>query len=104
MEEALARELPEAKEVGTEKYRTRVNNKYTLQMLEERQGNYPLTTFLEAEGLADSESFLLYHPLYLDALSKLYTEAKVEDIKAYLMVHTVLKAMALLDEDSVAMA
>ena len=53
---------------------------------------------LDGAGLGGSDSYLLYEPLYLDTLAALYTDSRVEDFKAYFIVHTVLEALPLLDD------
>ena len=98
LEVSLVRCLPTQSETNNINYATHINNPYTREELEARQGSFPLTTLLDGAGLGGSDSYLLYEPLYLDTLAALYTDSRVEDFKAYFIVHTVLEALPLLDD------
>ena len=102
LEVSLVKNLPTSDECNSGRYIEHADNLYTWEQLAERQGNFPLTRLLERQGLEGSDSYILYEPLYLDTLSGLYTEGRVEDFKAYLIVHTVLDSLSLLDEECVA--
>lgn len=104
LEVRLTRDLPTNTEYNNIRYEQHMDNVCTIEELAARQGNFPLTALLDAADLGDSASYLLYEPLYLDTLSKVYTESRLEDFKAYFVVHTVLEALPLLDEDSYALA
>lgn len=102
LEVSLVKNLPTSDECNNDRYFEHADNLYTWEQLAERQGNFPLTRLLERQGLDGSDSYILYEPLYLDTLSGLYTEGRVEDFKAYLIVHTVLDSLSMLDEECVA--
>jgi len=104
LEVKLSGELPTVSEMQDAGYEKQINHVYTLDQLKKRQGLFPLTELLEKSGLAKSETFLLYQPLYLSLLGKLYTPGHLEDFKAYLAVHTALEALPLLDTECVAMS
>ena len=104
LEVSLVKNLPTSSEFNSGRYPEHADNLYTWEQLAERQGNFPLTRLLEGQGLDGSDSYLLYEPLYLDTLSGLYTEGRVEDFKAYLIVHTVLDSLSLLDKECVALS
>lgn len=68
--------------------------------LEALAGNYPIGTILDAYGFGGSETFTVPLPIQLETIGSLYTQKNLEDIKAYLTVHTVLQSVSLLDEET----
>lgn len=74
------------------------SNMLTLDKVQALAGNYPISTILAAYGLDGSNAYLMFEPVQLKEVGKLYTAKNLEDIKAYLTVHTVLKAAGLLDD------
>lgn len=71
---------------------------YDLDEVQAMAGNYPITAILSAYGLDGSNGFTVQLPAYLKEVGRLYTDANLEDIKAYLLVNTALKAADLLDD------
>lgn len=78
----------------------RIINIYTLEELEELQGNYPLTEILEASGGGGSDTYLLTEPEWLSSLSGLYVEENVDMIRDYLLVHYVFNLTDALDRET----
>ncbi len=71
---------------------------YSLDEVQAMAGNYPLKTILAAYGLDGSNGYTVQLPAHLKDVGRLYTAGNLEDIKAYLLVNTVLKAADLLDD------
>lgn len=86
-------------EQHSEDYLTRCNNPRTLAELEKEQGYFPLTSMLEAAGVAHSEVFILEQPDWLACMASIYDEAHLSKIKSYLLVQDVLQFIELLDRD-----
>lgn len=68
--------------------------------LEQTAGAYPIGKILDAFGLGGSETFTVAAVPQLKEVGRLYTESNLEEMKAYLMVNTILKASDLLDEET----
>lgn len=76
------------------------DNPYSADDLKKLAGNYPLYEILTRYGLENSAQFTVWEPAYVKAVSKLYTTAHLEEMKAYYMVHTAAELMPLLDRDA----
>jgi predicted metalloendopeptidase len=63
------------------------------------QGDYPLIQILDSRGYLECDSFYVDYT-YLRSLSGLYTEKNLEDIKSFLIVHTIDSTKYLLDRES----
>ena len=63
------------------------------------QGDYPLLQILDSRGYSGCDSFYVDYT-YLKSLSKIYTEKNLEDIKSFLIVHTIDSTKYLLDRES----
>ena len=98
-ESKLARCIP-MDEVYDEDSAAEKQTIYDLDEVQKFAGNYPVTTILSAYGLDGSNGYTIQLPAHLKDVGKLYTAANLEDIKAYLLVNTVLKAADLLDDTS----
>ncbi len=68
-----------------------------LEDIQTLQGGYPLTEILAAYGLDRSSLFTLYEPGYLKAVGRIYCARNLEELKAYYIMQTVLKALPYLD-------
>lgn len=62
-------------------------------------GDYPLEKILNAWGFADC-GVLLLNPDYAKKLSRIWSEANLEDIRAYLTVHYALSTAKYLDREA----
>ena len=60
---------------------------------------YPLLTILDSRGYGGCDSFRL-DVMLLAALPDIYTEDNLEDLKSFLIVHTIKNAQSLLDRKS----
>ena len=98
-EKAIAESIMTNEEQGDQDYYTIINNPKTLSELKEAQGAFPLTDILNAIGVGKSDRFILTEPDWLSALSSLYDESHLNELKAYLLVQDVLFYMELLDHD-----
>lgn len=78
----------------------RIINEYTWEELRGLQGNYPLTEILEVFGMAGSDTYNLYEPEWLSALSELYTEENTEIMKDYFLAHYVADMAGELDREA----
>ena len=78
----------------------KINNIYTMDEIRKRQGNYPLTEFLECYGLGQSESYTVEDPGYIRKVGRFYNETHLEEIKSYYIVQTTLDILPLLDDVS----
>jgi predicted metalloendopeptidase len=63
------------------------------------QGDYPLLQILDSRGYSGCDSFYVDYT-YLKALSGIYSEKNLEDIKSFLIVHTIDSTKYLLDRES----
>ncbi len=72
------------------------NNKEGINAL---QGDYPLLQILDSRGYSGCDSFYVDYT-YLKSLSGIYTKKNLEDIKKFLIVHTIDSTKYLLDRES----
>lgn len=77
-----------------------IDNSFTPAEVTEMQGSYPLMSILQSCGMDGSDRYVVEQPGYLRALGRLYNDAHLEDMKAYLLVHVVPTLLPLLDEES----
>lgn len=98
-ERKLAQDLSSPNDRQYASYWEKADNLFTLEELENEQGNFPLTELISNVGVAESESFCVYEPKFLRCMGRLYTENNLESLKAYFTVHTVLEALPYLDEE-----
>ncbi|MDO5133834.1 MAG: M13 family metallopeptidase, partial [Eubacteriales bacterium] len=98
-EKAISESMMSNEEHGDQDYFTIINNQKTLSELKEAQGAFPLTEMLKTLGLEKSDTFILTEPDWLSALSSLYDESHLNELKAYLLVQDALFYMELLDRD-----
>ncbi len=103
-ERKLARCLPTDNRLMTENYYESNQQVYDREGLAALAGNYPIMTILDALGVGASKTFTVTEPLQLEELGRIYTEKNLADMKAYLIVNTVLAAQDLLDETTSEMA
>lgn len=99
-EESIAPALMSTAETNTPDVMKRIRNKVTMEELEEMSPAYPLTEIIKAMGLGECERINLEQPQWLSKLNELYTEENLEEIKSYILVHTLLEYGELLDEET----
>lgn len=100
----LAYFLPSSYDVQEADYLNDNNHVYDRAGLQELAGNYPITEILDDLGVGSSETFTVTEPLQMEEIGRLYTQANLEQMKAYFIVHTVLQAQDLLDQTTADMA
>ena len=60
-------------------------------------GDYPFAAFLRANGLDQNGLVTIYQPEYMEALSAIYCEENLEELKAFYLVNTIYAGCDLLD-------
>lgn len=75
----------------------KVDHFYTIEELEELQGNYPITDFMDALGLSEATEINTTSPKYIKNVGRIYKEKNLEMIKAYMIVNTLEKMLPYLD-------
>ncbi len=78
----------------------KIINVYTLEELGRMQGNYPLVQILKAYGMEGSDTYNLFETEWLPALSGLYSQENLENIKDYLLAHYVSNMAGSLDREA----
>ncbi len=73
------------------------NGLYDRDSLQELAGNYPILGVIDAYGYGASELYTVDEPVQVKNVAKIYTEANLDDIKDYLIVHTIQRSTSLLD-------
>lgn len=63
-------------------------------------GDYPITEILHAYGLDGAEEIMVCEPKYMKQLARLYAPARLEEMKAYYILHTVILCTDLLDVET----
>ena len=63
-------------------------------------GNYPMAEILQAYGLDGAEEIMVCEPKYMKQLARLYAPARLEEMKAYYILHTVVLCTDLLDVET----
>ena len=96
----LARCHPSSTAMEDVDYLSKHNHVMDRAALEEMAGDYPIGQILDARGLGASETFTVTEEPALEEIGHLYRSSNLEDIKAYLIVNTVLQSADLLDEES----
>lgn len=75
------------------------NNQYTKDEIKELAGDYPLVDTLKTYNYDTAGQYVVYEPLYVEGVAKLYKEKNLEKLKSYYIVHTILDAMPLLSRE-----
>ena len=66
------------------------NNVYTMSEMQELAGPFPIKESLEAYGFGNSDTYILSEPKWLARLGELYKKDKLEEMKAYIIVSTMM--------------
>lgn len=97
-ETELAKDMDSDKVKSADDYYSVTSNKpCTLEDLQREAGGYPIIPILQARGLAASLVYNLPEPGWLEGMGRLYTAEHLEQMKDYLLVHTLIPAMELTD-------
>lgn len=97
LETSLARAMLGSDAQAKEDY---MYDEYTVMTFDELSalaGAYPLADVLTAYGLGGSDGYTVYEASYLSHMGKLYTNAHLNEFKAFFTVQTVLSALDELD-------
>ena len=89
----------DASKLTAEEQAQAAENKVSLNELKEMQGRYPLVQFLESYGLAQTDQYNVEYPKAVEEIGKLYSDANLESMKAYLIMTTISQSAPLLDRD-----
>lgn len=92
--------LANAGDVTEPDYFIKHNHQLSKEELANLQGNYPLTEILDSYGLGNSDSYTVPEPDSIQKVGRLYNISRLEELKSYYIVHTILAAMDLLDQES----
>ncbi len=84
-EKKMAENLYTYEETTLTDYFSRTNNSFTETQLDELSGNYPLTQFLNGWELDGSNEYIVYAPAFIEAMSDLWTEENVSEIRSYIL-------------------
>ncbi len=84
-EKKMAENLYTYDEMNLADFASRTNNSYNEKELEELCKNYPIDQFLSGWGFDGSNEYNAYAPDFLAAMSELWTEENVPEIKSYLL-------------------
>ncbi len=74
---------------------------YTLEDIENMQGNYPMVDILRSYQLDQANDYRVYFPKEFEKVCALYRESNLDEIKAYFIIHTVLDAQPFLRRSDV---
>ncbi len=99
-EHMLAPYMYTRKDVAQNNYSARCNNSYTGEQLRELAGNYPLMEILSAWGLGDGAAYLVLNPVYIKALSNVWTKQNADCIRSYLLVQYLIKNVKNVDRQA----
>ena len=83
-------------------YYAKINNIVTLDALRQSSPVYPVAEILTGWGYGGSKDYMFANPAYLAKMNELYTVENLDHIKNYMIVHSALKDMQMLDQDSYA--
>ncbi|MCF0260035.1 MAG: M13 family metallopeptidase [Erysipelotrichaceae bacterium] len=76
----------------------------TLDELQQMQKDFPMDQILKSFQMTGFNRYVVEHPYYFEGLANLYSESNVEEMKAYLIINTILQAATLLDQETYAIA
>lgn len=95
-----------AEHIMTEDYKNENNpeivthNPATPDEVVEMAGSFPIKTIMDAHGIGESKTYDVTEPDYFKALSSIYTEENLEDMKAWLISCLADSAADLIDKDT----
>ncbi|MBR2547368.1 MAG: M13 family metallopeptidase [Eubacterium sp.] len=76
------------------------HNPATPDEVTEMAGSFPIKTIMDAHGIGESKTYDVKEPDYFKALSSIYTDKNLEDMKAWLITRLAETSMDLLDKDT----
>ena len=65
----------------------KVNNIYTGEEIKRLTGAFPLQAFIDGFGYGGADRYAVYQPKVIQRLDELYTEANLDVMKDYMMIH-----------------
>ncbi len=81
-------------------YLSKILNYYTLDELKSLFSNIPIDEFIKAYGYEKSNTYIVPEPKVCEKVSELYVDENIEQIKNYLIFHTVNKMSGMLDKET----
>ena len=81
-----------------------IRNEYSLNKIQKLATDFPIVNILKSEGFDVAKVYGVYNPKSLRAIGKIYNEKYVEQIKNYLIVHTLLDNVKYLDYEAYSFA
>ena len=75
-------------------------NPITMEEIKNKNLKYPLFEILENSGYGKSDLINILEPMWLDNIDSIYNEENLEEMKDYILVHTLLDVMPIIDEKS----
>ncbi len=81
-----------------------IRNEYSLDKIQKLAKDFPIVDILKAEGFDVAQVYGVYNPKSLRAIGKIYNKKYVDQIKNYLMIHTLLNNVKYLDYDAYSFA
>ncbi len=64
-------------------------------------GPFPLIRILDAAGFTGVDRYVVQEPALIEKLAEVYTDDRLEDLKSWTILHTVLRSLKYLDRESV---
>ena len=75
-------------------------NPMTMEEIKNMNLKYPLVKILENSGYDKSELINVLEPNWLNNIDTVYTEENLQEMKDYILIHTLIDVMPLIDENS----
>ena len=72
---------------------------YSIEELEELQGNYPVTEIMDSLGLSDATEINTVNAKFIKNVGKIYIESNLDLIKSYMIVNTLERMLPFLDNE-----
>lgn len=98
-EEKLAEVSLTRKEFNEADIFDKINNIYTEEETGALTKSFPLKAFIDGSGYGGAGRYALYQPKVIQRLDELYTEANLDVMKDYMMIHYLLYAADKLDRE-----
>ncbi len=77
-----------------------IRNEYSLEKIQKIANDFPVVDILKSEGFDVAQVYGVYNPRSLKAIGKVYNKKYINQIKNYLIIHTLLDNVKYLDYDA----
>lgn len=81
-----------------------IRNEYSLEKIQKIAKQFPVVDILKSEGFDVAQVYGVYNPRSLKSIAKVFNEKYIDQIKNYLIIHTLLDTVKYLDYDAYAYA